>query len=107
MRQAILGTISALFFLSGCETARATSMNIPKERVTECEQVCTNVGLKLAAFVVMMSSAGCVCEPKTASAVSAPSAGAAAASGGTTIAAAAAAAGLASQKQQQADSYVH
>ena len=103
MRQAILGTISALFFLSGCETARATSMNIPKERVTECEQVCTNVGMKLGAFVVMMNSAGCVCEPITPPAVSAPSAGAGALSGGATIAATAAAAAaiMASQQQQQ------
>ena len=103
MRWVVLWALSALLFLSGCETARATSLTTPKERVTECEQVCINVGMKLGAFVVMMNSAGCVCEPIAAPAVSAPSAGAGALSGSATIAAtaAAAAAALAIQQQQQ------
>ena len=89
MRIVALVMISAVALLSGCgETARATSVPTPKERVTECEQVCTDVGMKLAAFVVMMSSSGCVCEPKSGPAVSKTSAAAAAAAGGVTVAAA-------------------
>jgi hypothetical protein len=57
--------------------------------------------MKLSALVVMMTHAGCVCEPKTTSAVSTLKAGAALASGGSTIAAAAAAALLMQQQQQQ------
>jgi hypothetical protein len=97
MRIVTLVMISAIALLSGCgETARATSVPTPKERVTECEQVCTDVGMKLAAFVVMMSSSGCVCEPKSGPTVSKTSAAAAAAAGGVTVAAA-----RASEQQEQ------
>lgn len=93
----LLCTIS---FIS-CETVAASRVPTPRERVTECEKICTDVGLKLAAFVVMMSSAGCVCEPQNAAALSTPSSGGGTAAGATTIAAAAAAAQAAQQQQVQ------
>src|SRR4051812_49250045 len=101
MKSAFFCIASVLLLLSGCETASATSRTTPKERVTECEQVCDGVGMKLGALVVMMNSAGCVCEPKTAQGTSSINGGAGAASGGATIAAAAAAASVAQQQQQQ------
>ena len=42
--------------------AKATSAPLPKERVAECNQICAGVEMKLGAFVVIHSSAGCVCE---------------------------------------------
>jgi len=88
--------------IAGCETVRATEMPTPKERVTECVQLCTDVGLKMTALVVMMGHAGCVCEPSTAQPGSSPAAAASTAAGGTVIAAAAAAAAAQQQQQQQA-----
>lgn len=89
MRKTVLAILPALLpFLGACETARATSLTTPKERVRECEQVCTDVGMKLGAFVVMMNSAGCVCEPLTTPGFSAVGSGAAVASGAGSIIAA-------------------
>lgn len=99
-----LGVACVVLFSSACETAQATRLPTPKERVTECEQICGNLGMKLSAFVVMMNSAGCVCEPKQAPASSGSVSreGAGAAAGGVTIAAAAAAAQAAQQQQNMA-----
>jgi len=94
MRLRILLVLSALSSAS-CVTARATAFEVPKERATECASVCQNLGMQLSAMVVIMSSAGCVCEP-----VRAPGekqAGASAAAGGALIAAELAA----EQAQQQ------
>ena len=90
MRLPAVLTTFGFLLLSACETVRATTLATPKERVTECEQVCTNVGLKFSALVVIANSAGCVCEPKSAPTASTTKAGASAASGGAVIAAAAA-----------------
>jgi hypothetical protein len=91
----------ALGLLSSCEIQRAARVGaVTRERATECEQVCANLGMRMSAMVVMMNSAGCVCEPPAARA-SATAGGASAAAGGTTIAAAAAALQVQQQQQQQ------
>lgn len=64
----------------------ATAFETPRERATECENVCRGMGVELSAVVVIMNSAGCVCEKARGSAASA-----AAVSGGAIIAAAEAA----------------
>lgn len=97
MKRLALALVLAVALFSSCETVRASSMPTPKERVTECEQICTGVGMKLSALVVIMNSAGCVCEVINASATQQ---GAGGVSGGAIISAAGAAA-QASQQQQQ------
>jgi hypothetical protein len=79
---------SVVLALSGCETMRATGLATPKERVTECETLCSSIGLEMAAVVIIMSNAGCVCEKKRATVAEA---GASAVTGGAVIAATAAA----------------
>jgi len=64
---------------AGCVTTPATLGALPKERATECVQHCASLDMKLAAVVIIRSSAGCVCTPKEEPAPSA--AGAAAAAG--------------------------
>ncbi len=91
-RVLVLGVVLAV---SGCETVRATAGTTPKERVTECEELCTSLDLQMAAVVIIMSNAGCVCEKKRATV---SEVGASAVTGGAVIAATAAAA---RQGQQQ------
>ncbi|NRD61329.1 hypothetical protein HRD49_06155 [Corallococcus exiguus] len=81
--------LSLVFPLAGCATARATSFALPMERATECRQLCEQIDMKLSAVVIIMNSAGCVCEPKPAEGTNAALTGAAAASGGAIIQAAA------------------
>ncbi len=86
--------LSALCCLTACETLRATGMPTPRARVTECESLCSELGLQMSAVVIIMSNAGCVCEkPRSASSQSGP----AGVSAGAVIAATAAAA---SQQQR-------
>jgi hypothetical protein len=93
----LAAVLTVAVVMSGCitSTAKATYRQTPGARVTECDALCTGLGMKLSAFVVIMNSSGCVCEPNNAQKTSA--AGAGAASGGAMIAAAAAA-----LQQQQA-----
>jgi hypothetical protein len=81
-------SVVLLLVLVGCAatTSKATLGTTPKERVTECQNLCREVGLQMSALVVIMSSAGCVCQVVSSSA-GAP----AAISGGAVIAAAEAA----------------
>ncbi|MBX7114201.1 MAG: hypothetical protein K1X64_07680 [Myxococcaceae bacterium] len=98
MKRLVLAAVLAVASFSGCETTRASMLPTPKERVTECEEICTGVGMKLSALVVIMSSAGCVCEVvKTTTTQQ----GAGGVSGGAIISAAAAAAQASQQRQQQ------
>jgi hypothetical protein len=91
-----LAVAAALLFLSACTTTRATVLHTPTERVTECKQLCTSVGLEMSAMVVIMNSSGCVCEvPRTTPNVSSD-ASSSAVSGGAVIAAA-----VEAQRQQQ------
>lgn len=96
----------ATFVSQACVTQRATTMATPKELVTHCQKVCTDVGMEMTAMVVIMNSSGCVCEFKKSGSASPTAAGAGAASGGAIIAAAAAAqaaqAAAEQQRQQQA-----
>lgn len=93
-------TLTVLFGLmvcTGCETLGASSFPTPKTRVTECEKICTDVGMKLGALVVMMEHAGCVCEPLSAAA-HAPNSSL----GGATAAGAAAISAVQAQRNQAA-----
>lgn len=90
MRPLLLAVLS---LSSACTTLRATNFETPRERATECENVCRGLGLELSAVVVIMNSAGCVCEKARGSS---PSAGGSAASGGAVVAAVEAA-----RRQQQ------
>jgi hypothetical protein len=68
----------------GCVTAQATTGSVSKERATECVAHCEALDMKLAAVVIIRSSAGCVCEPKDAQ--GRVSSGSAAAAAGALIA---------------------
>jgi hypothetical protein len=83
----------AVLLLGGCATQRATELSLPRERATECRDNCAALDMQLAAVVIIMNSAGCVCQPKGQPAPGpAVSAGAAAVAGGAVITAAVAAA---------------
>ena len=83
--------LAALGLVSSCGIQRAARVSdVSADRATECVEVCQKLGMHLTAMVVMMSSAGCVCEPGLA--VNAHAGGASAAAGGSTIAATQAAA---------------
>jgi hypothetical protein len=69
---------------TGCVTQAAAHGTVPKERATECVAHCDELGMKLAAVVIIRNSAGCVCEPKDAQARATSSV--AAAAGGALIA---------------------
>ncbi|MFY2564178.1 hypothetical protein ACN469_41690 [Corallococcus terminator] len=56
----------ALLCLTGCTTIGATNYAVPKERATECKQICTDLDMELGAVVIIRSSAGCVCQPRPA-----------------------------------------
>ncbi|RKG60876.1 hypothetical protein D7X30_08185 [Corallococcus sp. AB011P] len=90
-RLPLLLALSLVFPLAACSTARATSFSLPMERATECRQLCEQIDMRMSAVVIIMNSAGCVCEPKPAEGTNAALTGAAAASGGAIIRAAAAA----------------
>lgn len=70
---------------SGCVTARATEFAVPKERASECRQICTDLDMRLSAVVVIYSKAGCVCEPREEEGAAAKSAGASTAAGSAVI----------------------
>ena len=89
--------------VAGCATARATAYPLSKERATECTKHCETLEMRLAAVVVIMNSAGCVCEPKDARAGVAS--GGAAAAGGAAIATALEAQRQQQQRQQQQGAY--
>lgn len=90
-----IALLAALLASAGCTVVGAvgTGVTLPKERALECRTHCEALDMKLAAVVLVMSHAGCVCEPRGASA--SLSGGAAAAAGATTIAA------VQQQRQQQ------
>ncbi|RKH58328.1 hypothetical protein D7V93_16885 [Corallococcus llansteffanensis] len=74
-----------MFPLMACTTAKATAFALPMERATECRSLCEQIDMKLGAVVIIMNSAGCVCEPKSAEGMSPAVSGAAAAAGGALI----------------------
>jgi len=61
---------------SGCVVGRATGSlyEVPRERATECQEICTKLDLQMSAVVVILNTTGCVCEPKGARAATAPAA---------------------------------
>jgi hypothetical protein len=59
-------TLLLCLLSAGCVTAQATTGSVPKERATECVAHCEALDMKLAAVVIIRSSAGCVCEPRGA-----------------------------------------
>ena len=62
----IRGLIAGLVFLlfAGCATAPATTKSLPKERADECRRHCKTLDMELGAIVIVVNSAGCVCQPK-------------------------------------------
>jgi len=100
---------------SGCVVGRATGSlyEVPRERATECQEICTKLDLQMSAVVVILNTTGCVCEPKGARAAApaaavsslggtAPVAAPAARSSGSGGAAVAAAQVIAARAVQQA-----
>lgn len=81
----VVGAMAGLLSLCGCETVRATQFATPRARVEECTTLCSDVGMKLGAMVVMMSSAGCVCEPISQAGAKTSEPGGAASAGAATI----------------------
>ena len=78
--------------LVGCipPVSKAVVGPVPAERGQECRAACTALGMQLSQVVLIMNSAGCVCQvppdPTTPGAAP-PSGGASAAAGGAAIAA--------------------
>ena len=70
---------------SGCVVGRATGSlyEVPRERATECQDICTKLDLQMSAVVVILNTTGCVCEPKGVRASPAPAAAAVSSSDGT------------------------
>lgn len=58
--------------LAGCSVNEAITKDLPPERAQECVRNCEKLGMKLGAVVLMMNSAGCVCEPVEAAPPAAP-----------------------------------
>ena len=71
----------------GSATDPATYRPLHKERADECVAHCNTLDMKLAAVVVIKSSAGCVCTPKDAPPGASVTSAGAAAAGGAVIAA--------------------
>lgn len=66
LSMALISTLAviSIIMLSSCETAGpAENRTVPLSQKTDCENICTRVGMKLGAFVVIASHTGCVCEP--------------------------------------------
>lgn len=59
---------------AGCVVGRAAGAysEIPRERTTECQEICTKLDLQMSAVVVVLNTTGCVCEPRNARAPAAP-----------------------------------
>ncbi len=87
MRSIVLGAVAVVG--ASCATAPAVSPSVrlrPETR-PECVANCEQLGLRLAAIVLIRDSAGCVCEPREAPAGSTADArGAAAIAAGAAIA---------------------
>jgi hypothetical protein len=73
--------------MAACVTAPPTRFDVPKDTPAQCGQVCTGMGLKMSAVVVIMSASGCVCEPAGEGPSPSVRQGAAALAGGAAIAA--------------------
>ncbi|WP_426750374.1 hypothetical protein [Myxococcus sp. Y35] len=84
MHKRLLVFISILA-TSGCTVARPATLTVPKERAAECRTICTDLDMKLGAVVVIMNSAGCVCEPHDAVETAGPHGGSSSIAGGATI----------------------
>ncbi|AGC44742.1 hypothetical protein MYSTI_03430 [Myxococcus stipitatus DSM 14675] len=54
--------VLASLALSGCVVAPAANLAVPKERVSECKTICTDIGMELGSVVIIRNSAGCVCQ---------------------------------------------
>lgn len=80
-----LALAALLSILPACATRQATSRTLPRERASECATHCDTLGMRLSAVVIIMDSAGCVCEPRGAAS---PAPAAAAVAGGAALVAA-------------------
>jgi hypothetical protein len=81
--------IPLMFFcVSACVTAPPTRFDVPKDTPAQCSQVCTAMGLKMSAVVIIMNASGCVCEPAGEGMSPSVRRGAAAVAGGAAVAAA-------------------
>ena len=98
----------------GCVVGRAAGAysEIPRERTTECQEICTKLDLQMSAVVVVLNTTGCVCEPRTVRAPAAPAVSSLAApaeesspktphAGGAAVAAAHVVARITAQQQQR------
>ncbi|GHG92475.1 hypothetical protein [Comamonas sp. JC664] len=71
--------------VSGCTVARPATVDVPKERASQCRSICSDLDMRLGAVVVIMNSAGCVCEPRDEESTSKPPSSSSAAIGGAAI----------------------
>lgn len=64
MKSSSLPLLALLALAAGCGTVSpAATLELPRERVTECRSLCTSVGLAFGAIVIVSNQAGCVCTP--------------------------------------------
>ncbi|WIG93583.1 hypothetical protein [Myxococcus sp. SDU36] len=71
--------------LSSCTVARPATLTVPKERAAECRTICKDLDMRLGAVVVIMNSAGCVCEPRDEATGTPPAKSSSAVIGGAAI----------------------
>jgi hypothetical protein len=84
-RAAMKRLVLVCLLVAGCATAAATRRSVPRERADECRANCASLGMELSAMVIMMNSAGCVCQPAGRPSASTTGAGAAAIAGSVAI----------------------
>lgn len=53
------------FLMPGCAVNKplGTFSGVQSEQRNECQRICIDMGMKLGAVVIILNSAGCVCEP--------------------------------------------
>lgn len=80
-----------VLFVTACipDVQPAIRGNLPRDRAAECQRGCEQLGLQLSAVVLMMNSAGCVCEPPHPGQPSSPAAASTAAAARMALVAAA------------------
>ena len=96
--------ISLTAMLGACTVSQAATLEVPKERATECQSHCGKLDMELGAVVIISNSVGCVCTPR-GSAASATEGGAAAIAGGAAIQAAIQQQQQQRQQQQQSTGF--
>jgi len=97
MRRHLLAALALSSSACAVDSAIGSGRTLSRGLADECVANCDKLGMRLSAVVLIMSSAGCVCEPKTGPASPAAAAGASAVVGAAVLETA----GARAQEQQR------